>query len=111
MITKKVTLFKVNGDLVASEPRDLTTDEIEKMKRIVAEEIDVSECDIDVEFVEVPDDLSDIDVTAEGLLDWTDAYFRQIIGVRCTLNEGSDEYLDALNNGNLEEFLTFLKED
>jgi hypothetical protein len=41
------------------------------------------------------------------LIFWKSMEFKPIIGVRSTLAEGSDEYLDAMNNGTLENYLEF----
>jgi len=110
MNNRKVIVFKVNGEVVAEERKDLTIDEVETMRWIVAEEIGVPIFDVEVEVKEVSIELSeDIDVGSEGLYSWKSIYFKPIQGLKCTLEEGSDEYLDALNSGTLEEYLIFFE--
>lgn len=52
-------------------------------------------------------EISEIDVTADGIFDWTDVEARILTGVKLNLVEGSDEYLDAINNGTVENYLIF----
>lgn len=110
MQTRRIILFKVNGEVVVEENKDLTPTEIENMKFIVAEEIEVPVFDVDVEFIDMPLELSEIDVTTDGLLDWKDSYFKPIIGVKLCVEVGSDAYLDALLNGTMDKYIEFVKE-
>src|ERR1700746_518092 len=96
MKTRKITLFKVNGEVVIEENNDLTISDIEKMKWIIVSEIDCSYDEIDIECLDMQLELSQIDVTTDGLLDWKDAYFTPIIGVKLNIEIGSDLYLDAM---------------
>ncbi len=107
MATRKIILFKVNGQVVVEERKELTQAEIERMCWVVAEELDVPIFDVDTEVIDTGQELSSIDVTTDGLIDWRDAYFRRIVGVKMNLKVGSDEYLDAILNNTLEEHLEF----
>jgi hypothetical protein len=109
MKTRKVYLFKVDGQVVIEERRDLTPKQLEDLKWLTAEELDVAIFDVDVETIEIPEDLSDIDVTSTGLIDWKDNYFKEITGIKLTVDMLSDEFLDAVNAGTTEQYLEFLK--
>ena len=61
--------------------------------------------DIEVRFID--SELSDIDVTTDGMFDWMDCEARIISGVRLPFEIGSDEHLDAINSGLLETYLEF----
>ena len=105
MKKKKLTLFKLNGEIVVVEEREMLLSEIEDMKNIICFECDCEYDNINVEFEEVDDLFSDYDVTPKGL-----ALFEQpfhiIKGVKLNIIEGSDEYLDAIRNKTLENYLT-----
>lgn len=102
MKTKKIVFFKVHNEIVLEESQNITLDHVEKMKWLVAEECGVQYDDIDVDFVEIFDeDYSEIDATIMGLVYWKDCYTEVITGVECSLEIGSDLYLDAINSGTL----------
>jgi hypothetical protein len=64
--------------------------------------------DIEVEKVEMSVEVSeDVDVTVDGMVFWKSLYMQPIQGVSCDLEEGSDAYLDAINNGTIAEHLNF----
>ena len=109
-ITK--TLFKINNEVVVEESNDMTIEMVERMKWIIAEECECQYDEIEVEIEDVyynpAKELSDeIDVGANGLHFWRSDYPDTIIGVKCQLVIGSDEYLDAINNGTIEKYLKF----
>ena len=108
-MSRKKILFKVNGQVVVEETRDLYLNEIDEMKWIVASECSCHYDDVDTETIETTIELSEIDVTTEGAFDWKDTTAQIICGVSCLLKPGSDEYLDALSKGILEDYLIFNK--
>lgn len=108
MSTRKKTLFKVDNVVMVEENRDLYIGEIDRLKELVAQECDCSIDEVEVETIETEMEMSeDIDCTSDGLVFWRSLEFKTIQGVYCELEEGSDEYLDALNNGTLEKHLHF----
>lgn len=108
MSSRRKVQFKVDNIVMVEEPRDLTLDEIDRMKSIVAQECECMLEDVCVEFVDAEIELSeDIDVAPEGLVYWRSLLMKPAIGVSCLLEEGSDEYLDAISNGTIEEYLIF----
>lgn len=113
MKPRKVILFKVNGLVVVEEHQDLTVEQVEQMKWVVAEEIEVPIFDVEVEYQEQPLDLSDdIDCASDEngkaiLIFYKSLSFSPIVGVECPLVEGSDEYLDAILDGTILNHLNF----
>jgi hypothetical protein len=95
----------VNNEVVVEEPREMTANEIDRMKWIIAEECSCMIHEVDHKVIELKHELSDIDVTTEGMFDWKDCEARIITGVILNLVLGSDEHLDAINNGLLETYL------
>jgi len=102
-MNKKI-LFKINGEVVYIEDRDLEINGIEKMKGIIAEELECQVDDINLDYIDTPE-LSEIDVTLEGLVYWKSLFMIPLTGVEILLVLGSDEHLDAILNGTIEDYL------
>lgn len=101
-------LFKINGEVVVEEPHDMELKAIEKMKFFIAEECECSYHDIEVEKETTYHDLSDeVDVTEHGMMFFNNLYQGIITGVECCLEDGSDRYLDAMNDGSIIDYLNF----
>lgn len=101
-------LFKINGEVVVEESTDLFLNQIDEMKWIIAEECECSYDDIEIERIELPIEISeDVDVSPNGLHFWKALYPNPIIGVYCDLKIGTDEYLDAINDGSIINHLNF----
>ena len=108
MKQRKKVLFKVNNEVVVEDSTDLKLNQIDELKWVIALECGCGYDDIEVEVLEESLDLSDeVDLTVDGLVFWKSLYITPIQGVVCLLEEGSDEYLDAINNGTLENHLLF----
>lgn len=108
MKQRRKLLFKVHNEVVTEESEDLFINQIDEIKWIIAQELECSFDEVEVEVLEYPIEYSDeIDVTEEGLIFWKALHHKPIKGVFCELKEGSDEYLDAMLNGRLEEHLHF----
>ena len=102
-MNKKI-LFKINGEVVYIEDRDLEINGIEMMKGIIAEELECQVDDINLDYIDTPE-LSEIDVTLEGLVYWKSLFMIPLTGVEILLVLGSDEHLDAILNGTIEDYL------
>jgi hypothetical protein len=101
-------LFKINNEVVVEESTDLFLNQIDEMKWIIASECECSYDDIEVERIELPIDISDeVDVSVDGMHFWKALDLMPIQGVYATLEEGSDEYLDAILDGSIEKHLNF----
>ena len=108
MKTRTKLVFKINNEIVLEESTDLHLNQIDELKWGIAMECECNIDDIEVEKVELPLEVSeDVDVSADGMVFWKSLYMQPIQGVMCDLEEGSDEYLDAINNGTLINHLNF----
>lgn len=101
-------VFKINNEIVLEESTDLYLNQIDELKWAIARECECAYDDIEVEKVELSMEVSeDVDLSVDGLVFWKSLYMQPIKGVSCDLEEGSDEYLDAINNGTITEHLNF----
>ena len=101
-------LFKINNKVVLEESTDLHLNQIDILKWDIALECECAYDDIEVEKIELSNEMSDeVDVTVDGLIFWKSIYMQPIQGIFCDLEEGTDAYLDAINNGTLINHLNF----
>jgi NCAIR mutase (PurE)-related protein len=108
MSTRKKLLFKINNEVVVEETQELTLDQIEALKWVIAGECECQVDEIEVVSLELGQDLSDdIDVGVDGMHFWKSLFMKPVLGVRCDLKIGSDEYFDAINKGTLENHIHF----
>lgn len=101
-------LFRIDGQQVIEESGDISLEQIEKLKWVIASECETNYDNIDVEIIQLPLDLGDIDVGNTGMYNYKDSYFEVKTGVKLSIEIGSDVYLDAINKGILEEYLIFI---
>lgn len=104
---RKKILFLVDGEVVLEESSETLIDTVEQMTWIICEEIGCNFDEVEVRVIDLHNDISMIDVDANGMFDWTSCYFKPYIGVKCNLRIGSNEYLDALSRNDLESYLVF----
>lgn len=102
---RKHIVFKLNDEIVLVEKRDLMLSEVDEMKNIIAQECECDVNDIDIETIDEVKDLSELDVIGGGLVYWSALYPKIIGGVELLIDMGSDDYLDAMNKGSLNDFV------
>jgi hypothetical protein len=104
---RKVLLFKVNGEVVIEDSINLNLTEIDNVKEDIAIcfEIPIDSIEVVISEEKV---MSDIDVSIDGLICWTDVVFEPYKGLTLPFNEGSDEHLDAIKKGNLIDYVKFI---
>jgi len=108
MKPRKKIMFRVDGKLVMVNNTDLFLNQIDEMKHIIASEYYCHIDEVSVETIYLPLDLSDFDVCFDGIINWKDPDFKTITGVKLNLIVGSNEHLDAINNGTLGDYLIFI---
>lgn len=108
MNLRKKILFKVKDQIVMEDNRDLYPNQIDELKWFVANECSCHYEDVDTEIVENTRELSEMDVDKFGMFDWKSMDCTYITGLALSLVEGSNEHLEAINNGSLETFLIFV---
>lgn len=101
-------LFKVGDEIIVEESVDLTINQINIIKMYITKEIGCFIDEIEVEHYQsnIKQELSNIDCCDYGLI-FFDEYPDEIKGVKLNLIIGSDEHLDAINNGTIENYLKF----
>ncbi len=104
---RKVLLFKVNGEVVIEDSINLNLTQIDNVKEDIAIcfEIPIDSIEVVISEEKI---MSDIDVSIDGLICWTDVVFEPYTGLTFTIPIGSDTYLDALNNGKLIDYVKFI---
>jgi hypothetical protein len=110
MGTRKTIVFKLNNEVVCEEPKDLTIDEIYAYKDCIARELGCEPFEIEVDLDVSNIEETELDSTVDGLVFWKALFFRPIVGIRSSLVLGSDEHLDAILDGTLENYLEFFTE-
>lgn len=101
MINRAKILFKINGEVVVEDSTNLDLNEIDRMKWVIVHECECLFDDIEVEVIETPKELSDYDVSKDGLINFKDIYFKEVTMVRCVVDV--DTLLDNLSKGKLDE--------
>lgn len=98
------TTFKYKNEIIYNICGDLTIEGVDTLKFILSQHLHINKENIDVE-VDIKD-LSDFDIGQYGM-HHIDTIYDKIKGVRLNLIEGSDEHLEAISNGTLENYLEF----
>jgi hypothetical protein len=101
-------LFRVNDEVVVEESGDITLEQIERLKWVIVSEIETDYDTIDVEIIDLGIELGELDVGNTGMYNYKDTYFDVKVGVKLTIDYGSDEFLDAMNNNKIEDYLIFV---
>jgi len=101
-------LFKVGDEIIIEESVDLTINQINIIKMYITKEIGCFIDEIEVEHYQsnIKQELSNLDCCDYGLI-FFDEYPDEIKGIKLNLIIGSDEHLDAINNGTIENYLKF----
>ena len=107
IMTRKITQYKINNEIIFEDPDDVLLDAVERMKGYIADAHGITPNDIEVVVIDSEIELSGIDVTNDGMFNWLDTQYRIYTGVTFDLIYGSDEHLDAINNGTVENYLKF----
>jgi hypothetical protein len=99
--------FKVGNSVIFKTPRDLTLEQLDNIKQALSLTCKIDIADIEVVYNNTPIEMSEIDLSKNGLQHWKTPFLEVFGGIRLTLVLGSDEHLDAINNGTLEKYLKF----
>jgi hypothetical protein len=97
--------FKHKDRIIYNASGELTIDGVDNVKTILSKHLNIDKENIDVEIDTY--ELSNLDVGVYGIHNWDDPRNIILSGVRVNLIEGSDQYLDCLNAGTLENYLEF----
>jgi hypothetical protein len=99
MATRKKILFKVNDIVMVEELRDLSIEEVNNLKVIVAQECDCTPEDVEVDTQEAEIIMSDFDITKTGMVDFRSLYPNPVIGSgNFEIDENSDKFITLMQN-------------
>jgi len=101
MTSRRKIQFKVDNIVMVEELRDLTIDEIERVKALVAQECDCAIEDVDVDTIEAEVEMSeDVDWSddTKALVFWRALYPDPIVGVMCEVDENSDAFIELMKD-------------
>jgi len=104
----KVIQFIIEGEVIIEKHENLYLNQIDEIKWDLAKIFDVTPDDVEVTTFELEEELSTLDVTDKGLVYFNGLYPNPIVGMTCILEEGSDEFLDAMNNGSILNYIKFV---
>lgn len=95
--------FKHKERILYDTHSNLTIEGVENAKTLLSflHKVDKDSIEVETEINE----LSEYDVSNLGMYKWTDTFPKKIKGVRLMLVEGSNEHLDAISKGTLENYL------
>lgn len=99
--------FKVGNSVIFKTPRDLTLEQLDNIKQALSLTCKCGIADIEVVYNNTPIEMSETDLSKNGLQHWKTPFLEAFGGVRLTLVLGSDVHLDAINNGTIEKYLKF----
>lgn len=99
--------FKVGNSVVFKTPRNITIENIEHIKKALALNCKCSVDDIETIYKTPTIEMSDFDVSKDGIQNWNTPFLAKFDSIRFNLVLGSDEHLDAIKNGTLENYLKF----
>ena len=101
--------FKINGDVVFADNRELTLDDIDLVKKQIIKFFKVDVDDIEVATENFEDMISDsIDVGVDGLIFYGDSHHEPIIAIECIVPMDSDEFINAMTVGDVNDVLRFI---
>jgi len=99
--------FNIGTKTIIEKTGNVSDLQVKTMRKMIAHVYKCSENDI-VTVFEAEQEISNFDVTSDGIFDWMDTEARIINGVKLNLIEGSDEHLEAISNGTLDDYLIFI---
>lgn len=102
---RKKILFKVRGKIIEEKSAPLDMVSLGFILDFIMLKENCKREDIKTQLVNVELDLSEYDISVDGIMNYTDMFFDSARGITLPFAVGSDEYLDNIKN--LESFLTF----
>ena len=103
----KLIQFIYKDTIVAQQSAEMFLNQIDEVKWLLAEAYKCYPDDIETRYVmfEVDPTLSNYDLTDKGIITFNDGYPEVAKGIVMTIDESSDEFLDAMVGKNVENFI------
>lgn len=103
----KLIQFIYKDTIVAQQSAEMFLNQIDEVKWLLAEAYKCYPDDIETRYVmfEVDPTLSNYDLTDKGIITFNDGYPEVAKGIVMTIDESSDEFLDAMVGKNVDKFI------
>lgn len=103
----KLIQFIYKDTIVAQQSAEMFLNQIDEVKWLLAEAYSCYPDDIETRYVmfEVDPTLSNYDLTDKGIITFNGGYPEVAKGIVMTIDESSDEFLDAMVGKNVENFI------
>lgn len=103
----KLIQFIYKDTIIAQQNAEMFLNQIDEVKWLLAESYQCYPDDIETRVVnlEIEPILSDYDVTDKGIIKYNDEYPCVAKGIVMTIDETSDEFLDAMIGKNVDKFI------
>lgn len=99
--------FIYNNNVIAQQSADIYLNQIDELKWFLAENYKCYPDEIETRYVnlDVSDDLSVYDVTADGIICFNSGRPDTVIGMIMDVSEDSDEFYNAILGKNIDDFI------
>lgn len=103
----KLIQFIYKDTVIAQQSAEMFLNQIDELKWLLAEAYKCYPDDIEARHVTLETNvkMSDYDLTKKGLSHFCNGYINEAKGIVMTIDETSDEFIDAMVGKNVEEFI------
>lgn len=103
----KLIQFIYNDTIIAQQSADMFLNKIDELKWVLAEAYNCYPDEIEARHVTLETNIkmSEYDLTNKGLSHYGNGFVKVAKGIVMTIDESSDEFLDAMVGKNIEEFI------
>lgn len=103
----RIIQFIYNNHVIAQQSAEIFLNQIDELKWILADAFDCLPDEIETKYTtfDLNPTLSNYDVTTGGIICFNSSYPDIITSIACSIDENSDEFLDAIMGKNVENFI------
>ncbi len=103
----KLIQFIYNDNVIAQQNADMFLNQIDELKWVLAEAYKCLPDEIEARHVTLETNIkmSEYDLTKRGLSHYSNGYTKGAKGILVSIDESSDEFLDAMVGKNIDEFI------
>lgn len=103
----RVIQFIYNNHVIAQQSADIFLNQVDELKWILADSFKCLPDEIETRYTtfDFNPSLSRYDVTTGGMICFNSTYPDIITSIACSVDENSDEFLDAIQGKNIDKFI------
>lgn len=103
----KIVQFIYNDNVIAQQSADMELDRVDEVKWLLADAYKCLPDEIETRYVGFDSNpiLSNYDVSSKGIESFNSSYPKQANGILMTLDTSDDEFLDAIQGKNIDNFI------